>query len=66
VEARELIRVPGQRPYVKVADNGSDAIALAFTDGHPRNVLSSIYYATFPSRADSIYWYATFDGMRCV
>ena len=47
--ARELIRVSGQRPYVKVADNGSDAIALAFTDGHPRNVLSSIYYATYRS-----------------
>jgi hypothetical protein len=123
--ARELIRAPGQRPYVKVADNGSDAIALAFTEGHPRNVLSSIYYATyrsgslwtaagrwitrltsapiapaqaqvvydaraakvpawvwdvafgrdgrpvivyatFPSHADSVYWYATFDGKRWV
>jgi hypothetical protein len=43
--ARELIRNPGERPYLKVAGNGSDTIALAFTDGHPRNLLTSIYYA---------------------
>src|SRR5450755_3356428 len=30
------IRAPGQRPYVKVADDGRDTIALAFTNGHPR------------------------------
>jgi hypothetical protein len=42
-----VIRAPGQRPYVKVADNGSDTIALAFTNGHPRNTLTSIYYAAY-------------------
>ncbi|MBV9167372.1 MAG: BNR-4 repeat-containing protein [Solirubrobacterales bacterium] len=47
--AHELISVPGQRPYVKVDSNGRDQIALAFTDGHPRNVLSSIYYASYRS-----------------
>jgi BNR repeat-containing family member len=41
----ELIRNPGQRPYLKVAADGGDAVALAFTDGHPRNVLTSVYYA---------------------
>jgi hypothetical protein len=41
------IRAPGQRPYLKVADNGRNAIALAFTDGHPRNTLTSIYYAAY-------------------
>ena len=51
--AHELIRVPGQRPYVKVDSNGSDEIAFAFTDGHPRNVLSSIYYAAY--RAGSLW-----------
>jgi hypothetical protein len=43
--SHELIRVPGQRPYLKVDGNGTTAIALAFTNGHPRNVRTSIYYA---------------------
>jgi hypothetical protein len=123
--SHELIRQPGQRPYVKVAGNGSDTIALAFTNGHPRNVLTSIYYAayrkgwlwtangqriarvghgpilpgraqlvsnarrsrigswvwdvafgqdgrpvivyaTFPTNADHVYWYARFNGRRWV
>jgi BNR repeat-containing family member len=41
------IRAPGERPYVKVADDGHATIALAFTDGHPRNVLSNVYYAAY-------------------
>ncbi len=45
--AHELIRVPHQRPYLKVDGNGSDTIALAFTNGHPRNLLTSIYYAAY-------------------
>jgi hypothetical protein len=55
--AHELIRNPGQRPYMKVDDNGSGTIALAYTDGHPRNVLTSVYYAGY--RAGSL-WHA--DG----
>jgi hypothetical protein len=46
-QAHELIRVLGQRPYAKVDSNGRDKIALAWTDGHPRDVLSSVYYATY-------------------
>jgi len=49
----ELISVAGQRPYVKVDSNGRDEIAFAFTDGHPRNVLTSIYYAAY--RAGSLW-----------
>jgi hypothetical protein len=45
--ARRLISVPGQRPYVKVDSNGTDTIALAFTDGHPRERTTSIYYAAY-------------------
>lgn len=46
--AKGLIGSPGrQRPYLKVASNGRDRIALAFTDGHPRDVQSSIYYAEY-------------------
>lgn len=32
------------RPYLKVAGNGKDKIHFAFTEGHPRNVHTSIYY----------------------
>jgi hypothetical protein len=39
--------VPGVRPYVKVDTNGRDTIAIAFTDGHPREQLSSVYYAAY-------------------
>jgi BNR repeat-containing family member len=45
--ARQLIRIQHERPYMKVDTNGSDTIALAFTDGHPRNVLTSVYYAAY-------------------
>ncbi len=57
--ARELIRNPGQRPYLKVDTNGSDRIALAFTNGHPRNAVTSVYYATY--RAG---WLWTAGGRR--
>ena len=43
----EVISQPGQRPYLKVASNGRDAIALAFTNAHPRDTLTSVYYALY-------------------
>jgi len=39
--------VPGERPYLKVATNGSDEIGLAFTNAHPRDTLTSVYYAAY-------------------
>jgi hypothetical protein len=57
--ARELIRNPGQRPYLKVDGNGRDTIALAFTEAHPRDVLTSVYYAVYRGGA---LWGA--DGRR--
>lgn len=33
---REAITYPGERPCVKLDSNGRDTIALAFTNGHPR------------------------------
>src|SRR6266545_3952074 len=45
--ARTLIRVPDQRPYVKYASNGTDTIHFAFTQGHPRNLVTNIYYARY-------------------
>jgi hypothetical protein len=50
--ARTLVSVPGQRPYLKVASNGRDTIDFAFTQGHPRNVASAIYFARY--RAGSL------------
>src|SRR3954447_21984798 len=49
--AQTLIRVPGQRPYVKVASDGLDTIHVAFTDGHPRETATSLYYARYSAGA---------------
>jgi hypothetical protein len=48
-KARPLITVPGTRPYVKVAGDGRNEIAIAFTNGHPRHGLTSIYYVAYRS-----------------
>jgi hypothetical protein len=45
--SRELISAPRQRPYVKVASNGRDEIAFAYTNGHPREVATSVYYVAY-------------------
>jgi hypothetical protein len=45
--ARRMIVNPGQRPYVKVASDGHDTIAFAYTNGHPRETTTSIYYAAY-------------------
>ena len=46
-QSRELISAPGQRPYVKVASNGRDEIAFAYTNGHPRETATSVYYMAY-------------------
>jgi hypothetical protein len=55
--ARTLISVPGQRPYVKYASNSVDTVHLAFTQGHPRDLVTNIYYARYQAgglyRADN-------------
>ena len=35
------------RPYARYASNGNHAIGIAFTDAHPRDYGTSIYYAEF-------------------
>jgi putative BNR repeat neuraminidase/PKD domain-containing protein len=46
-QARTLIRgVPGQRPYMKVASN-SRTIAFAYTNGHPRETATSVYFVKY-------------------
>jgi hypothetical protein len=42
--ARSLVAVPGQRPYLKVACDDRDTVHFAFTQAHPRDVVTSIYY----------------------
>ncbi|WP_028059869.1 BNR-4 repeat-containing protein [Candidatus Solirubrobacter pratensis] len=51
--AATLVRVPGQRPYVKIASDGGETIHVAFTDGHPRETATSLYYARYTGGA----WY---------
>ena len=54
-----LIRVPRQRPYVKVASDGQDTIHVAFTNGHPRETATSLYYARYTAGE----WYRA-DGRK--
>ncbi len=42
---RALIEQPGRRPYVKYGSNGTDTIAMAYTDDHPDWSRSSVYYS---------------------
>ncbi|MFB3829822.1 MAG: BNR-4 repeat-containing protein [Bryobacteraceae bacterium] len=51
-----FLDVPTQfrhRPYVKYAGNGKDAVHIAYTDGHPRNIDNSIYHIYY--RAGKLY-----------
>lgn len=51
-EARTLLRVPGERPYIKFSSNGVDRFDFAFTDGHPRRMEhNNIYYASYRDSA---------------
>jgi hypothetical protein len=42
-----LINEPGAVPYVKVVSNGRDTVYFAFTDGHPRNRVTSVYFVEY-------------------
>jgi PKD repeat protein len=44
--ARNLILMPGERPYAKYASNGEDAIHVAYTNAHPNEFGDvNVYYA---------------------
>jgi hypothetical protein len=46
--AQSLIRVVGERPYVKYDSNGRDQIHFAFTNEHPQQPgVTNIYYASY-------------------
>ena len=42
--AKTLVYVPNQRPYIKIRGNDKDKIDFAFTEAHPRNMVTSIYH----------------------
>lgn len=58
-----LITVPIGRPYVKFAV-GDDLIGLAFTDGHPYETLSNIYYAAIGKDAAGTESFFRADGSK--
>jgi BNR repeat-containing family member len=46
--ARTMIQVEGgARPYLRIADNGRDRMLFAFTNAHPREGVSSLYFAQY-------------------
>ena len=57
--ARDLIAMPGERPYVKYDSSGGDTIHVAYTNAHPNEFPNvNIYYArvragTSSARAES-------------
>lgn len=47
-----FIRTPQNNPYLKIATNGVDTIALAFTDSHPEiYAMNSVYFAYYRNEA---------------
>jgi hypothetical protein len=49
--AQSFIQVPGQRPYVKYDSDGEDSIHFAFTNAHPAESSTNIYYASYKAGA---------------
>jgi hypothetical protein len=45
--ARRLIDGAGDRPYFVLDSNGRDTIRIAFSDGHPDERRTSVYYAAY-------------------
>jgi PKD repeat protein len=52
--AANVVYLDGQRPYMKVASNGVDKIAFAYTDAHPAELEDvNIHYAEYRAGADA-------------
>ncbi|MEA2193487.1 MAG: hypothetical protein QOI73_3608 [Solirubrobacteraceae bacterium] len=45
--ARTILRIPGQRPYLKLHSDGVRDIHMAFTEGNPGSFVNSIYYLRY-------------------
>jgi len=50
-KARTILRIPGQRPYVKLHSDGAHAIHIAYTEGNPGSSVNSVYYLRFEGGA---------------
>jgi hypothetical protein len=52
--AANVVYLEGERPYMKVASNGVDRIAFAYTDGHPAELEDvNIHYAEYRAGPDA-------------
>ncbi len=52
--AANVVYLAGQRPYMKVASNGVDRIAFAYTDAHPAELEDvNIHYAEYRAGPDA-------------
>ena len=58
-EARTLLRIPDQRPYLKLHSDGVRAIHIAYTEGNPGSFVNSVYYLRY--EGDALY---RADGRR--
>ncbi len=57
--ARRLVDGNGQRPYLVFDSNGRDRIDIAFSDGNPNELRTSIHYMAYRGG-----WLRRADGMR--
>ena len=48
--ARRLVTGKGQRPYLVFDSNGRDRVDIAFSDGNPSELRTSIYYMAYRGR----------------
>ena len=49
--ARTLLRIEGQRPYLKLHSDGLRTIHIAYTEGNPGSFVNSVYYLRFEGDA---------------
>jgi hypothetical protein len=50
-KARTLLRIPGQRPYLKFHSDGLRTIHIAYTEGNPGSFVNSLYYLRYEGDA---------------
>jgi len=50
-QARTILRIPGQRPYLKFHSDGVRTIHIAYTEGNPGSFVNSVYYLRFEGDA---------------
>lgn len=50
-DARTILRLPGQRPYLKLHSDGRRAIHIVYTEGNPGSFVNSVYYLRFEAGA---------------